>query len=1385
MDDHSPAQPQQQQPAASNAAPQIRSRITVVCAECKRLKLKCDRRTPCGSCTKRDTVSRCIYSPAAAEKVDLHSLNNRLIHVEAILAMVTSGKTPPPFQSSYPLAQVALPSTHTWSSLKPRGLGSHHLTSTSLPDAGASISIRFNDLVNIWLTHCQLDIFPTTSATRMALKTEDGDAYIKLEPSPVETLQLSSPYEKTNTIIIDEGPSSPVTSHSAPQHPHSPSLSLPPLHIYYSAPQQQEPHHQYAYATQNPYPSAEYSPFPPNFQPAPSAPQPLHSTSPKPAATPALLSHLPHPRTRSRLLAAARKAHPHLPLLVHWGRLTDLADPEAVLVRDKQKKLAHAVFFGVRAGSPSPVPAATTVSSNIPHVVNLPLFVCLCYVLALGAFEEQTLQSREEEEEEKVNYAFLYALAGQAMCVWEEYRTSSEAQAEDVQEESREADGASGGEGKRVKTSAAKEKEEMNGVVAGLLQVKYLLRSGAPDINKKSEGLEMAFQLIGKLVNFARAVGLARDPEEENWSTQGSGQGSRKGTKADQRRRMIWWDLMFYDAFLSDALHHAPLIASYSYTTKMPAIAHNSTVSNPVRKYRSVEDGHESSGEPVDVDASPSSSQKPNGTGMPKGRTPSQSVPPRPNGKGRVGGSAAAPLLDDAEHGYFGVRCQCVFTFPLHTFQPSIFTDWYHRLTLLVQTVKHRQSHPGCECCSCGTGYSLDQAAKLEVEVRAWAADLPAALSLAPAYSSTSGDSNFDSKCDPSPPTTTQAYLAAELAVVANRLIIAAYLPLMRPSPSSTTASSSSAYSVTHPWSPASRATVDAAQCMVRAGQALRCFSSSDRSQGLLGDYYSLEKAMVDALVICAHSAFVTGKPGRPVPVMEEVTVALEVLSSMGTQGRGGDLGRTVASVKRRVDLVLQGCELVSGRKRDDNALKRKHHVLEGGTGQGRGDNELDLACGDMVEGGDENNLPIPPQQHQQRPVQLPPSPPRSGFGSGPRVLKASEKKNAKKTYQAAYPVIGVRDRGKEAPPWMAKRASLTPLTLDSPHGKNTEPRSNDLTGTPTIENTMPFLSPSTVQRMPPSQPVTLDIGYRPRSSCITQTPRTHAAEYSMPFGTPGERELEVHASQRRRFSIHDNGAHQPQQDQAQMQQQQAFTMSPINLYNPEPGHPSQEPSQAGSLDAHPVPRGFEQTPHGPFDTNPQGVEVFRGAPSPYPNSHTSISTASSPYESTPVHPHTPTFGIAQKPNPPVFGAQATVSASPQSYIHISMGYDAGYNGHLAPHQQQQQVLGSMAMDTSMSVQQHAEADDAMGAPPSIPAYEKHQPSLYIKPSLDLAQQQEALHHYQVASGRSTPVDVPHHMPMNAPTQAAWPPNSQYMQTQPLAEQQPVAPYWTTDAYYR
>ncbi|KAI0649844.1 hypothetical protein C8Q79DRAFT_900829, partial [Trametes meyenii] len=58
--------------------------------QCKRLKLKCDRRTPCSSCLKRDTVQRCVYSQAAAEKVDVQTLHNRVLEIERILAQMQS-----------------------------------------------------------------------------------------------------------------------------------------------------------------------------------------------------------------------------------------------------------------------------------------------------------------------------------------------------------------------------------------------------------------------------------------------------------------------------------------------------------------------------------------------------------------------------------------------------------------------------------------------------------------------------------------------------------------------------------------------------------------------------------------------------------------------------------------------------------------------------------------------------------------------------------------------------------------------------------------------------------------------------------------------------------------------------------------------------------------------------------------------------------------------------------------------------------------------------------------------------------------------------------------------------------------------------------------------
>ncbi|KZT60015.1 hypothetical protein CALCODRAFT_414223, partial [Calocera cornea HHB12733] len=59
-------------------------------SQCKRLKLRCDRRTPCGSCVKRDTVPRCQYTAAATEKVDVQSLHNRVLTLESKLGKLTT-----------------------------------------------------------------------------------------------------------------------------------------------------------------------------------------------------------------------------------------------------------------------------------------------------------------------------------------------------------------------------------------------------------------------------------------------------------------------------------------------------------------------------------------------------------------------------------------------------------------------------------------------------------------------------------------------------------------------------------------------------------------------------------------------------------------------------------------------------------------------------------------------------------------------------------------------------------------------------------------------------------------------------------------------------------------------------------------------------------------------------------------------------------------------------------------------------------------------------------------------------------------------------------------------------------------------------------------------
>ncbi len=162
------------------------SASSILCLQCKRLKLKCDRRSPCSSCTKRDTVARCIYSSAAAEKVDLHSLNNRLVQVEAALAQLTAGT----FQSTYRPAQpqnnpptltsAANPTPSRSISLPTNGHLHHHHPAATTTHVHASpylFALSLDELHSACLANWRLNC-PTLGYRAQP---------VKLENSPVES----------------------------------------------------------------------------------------------------------------------------------------------------------------------------------------------------------------------------------------------------------------------------------------------------------------------------------------------------------------------------------------------------------------------------------------------------------------------------------------------------------------------------------------------------------------------------------------------------------------------------------------------------------------------------------------------------------------------------------------------------------------------------------------------------------------------------------------------------------------------------------------------------------------------------------------------------------------------------------------------------------------------------------------------------------------------------------------------------------------------------------------------------------------------------------------------------------------------------------------------
>ncbi|KIY67474.1 hypothetical protein CYLTODRAFT_397046 [Cylindrobasidium torrendii FP15055 ss-10] len=476
-----------------------RSRVTVVCAECKRLKLKCDRRNPCSSCLKRDTIARCVYSAAAVEKVDLHSLNNRLVTVENLLAQLTSGQLPVALLG--PTSATGPPSTLSSSAASPPA---------SLPYT--SLSLSLDDVSSIWLDHLDVTSHVTLKSSSVA----------QLSTSTSNTLPSTSIYYPAS--LQD---SSTPTRHDA-LHSGRPMVTLGMLNL-----------------------------LPPNSS--------QHGAS----------------ATLHALLNAAEHSTHHTYPCINWTQFRARVDRMVA-------RRTHRDRVGKRNDDDP--------SSRLERERDVPFYSAICAALALGALELSRRPSDSMQVDPPDSYLdadYWYRLSAQTLVEYERALTTNV----NVDQKGVNAYG-------------------VDFVSACLLQVVYLIKGGlgpavvetsstfsgnsgdaamASRQRRREKDREPAhsdrvgnlggvaavlFALTGKLVNVAREVGLSRDPEEILSSDLVKRALVQTPEPLDEQpdivnfydveiRRRLWWDVLYYDLFVSDALGHEPLISD-DFCTRIP-----------------------------------------------------------------------------------------------------------------------------------------------------------------------------------------------------------------------------------------------------------------------------------------------------------------------------------------------------------------------------------------------------------------------------------------------------------------------------------------------------------------------------------------------------------------------------------------------------------------------------------------------------------------------------------------------------------------------------------------------------------------------------------------------------------------------------------------------
>ncbi|KAH9911636.1 Sec63 Brl domain-containing protein [Fomitopsis serialis] len=114
---------------------------------------------------------------------------------------------------------------------------------------------------------------------------------------------------------------------------------------------------------------------------------------------------------------------------------------------------------------------------------------------------------------------------------------------------------------------------DINSAGAMILQLLYLLHCCPGGTSVQQGVFPLASRLaccvglvtvlaVGKMINVARMMGLANEPDKFS--------GTYSLFDAEARRR-VWWDVLYYDLFVSDCMGHPSLMPDKSFTTRLPA----------------------------------------------------------------------------------------------------------------------------------------------------------------------------------------------------------------------------------------------------------------------------------------------------------------------------------------------------------------------------------------------------------------------------------------------------------------------------------------------------------------------------------------------------------------------------------------------------------------------------------------------------------------------------------------------------------------------------------------------------------------------------------------------------------------------------------------------